>query len=153
MNREYRIKIIIDENIEEPQITIQTKERTKEIEQIVDAINCINEKNLRYITGYQKDKIVNISKDDVVRIRRVGRQVILETEDESLVLKKTLRQLDEELDKNTFVRISQSEIINAFKVKSLDVSITGTIIIEFSNGTTSDVSRRFVKSVRKFFEN
>ncbi len=153
MNREYRIKIIIDENIEEPQITIQTKERTKEIEQIVDAINCFNEKKLLNLMGYQKDKIVNVSKDDVVRIRRIGRQVILETEDESFVLKKTLRQLDEELDKNTFVRISQSEIINAFKVKSLDVSITGTIIIEFSNGTTSDVSRRFVKSVRKFFEN
>ena len=105
-----------------------------------------------YISAYLNGKLEIVSKRDTIRIKRKDRKVILGTKNNSYVLKKTLTQLEEELDSKRFIRISQSEIINAYQVKNLDVSVSGTIIIEFDDGKKSYVSRRFVAKVKKFFE-
>lgn len=59
-----------------------------------------------------------------------------------------LYELEERLD-NRFVRISNSEIVNLKKVKSLDLSFVGTICMELSNGEVSYVSRRYVSRMKK----
>ena len=59
-----------------------------------------------------------------------------------------LYELEERLD-NRFVRISNSEIVNLKKVKSLDLSFVGTICMELSNGEVSYVSRRYVSKMKK----
>ena len=56
---------------------------------------------------------------------------------------------EERLDNNLFVRISNSEIVNLKKVKSLDLSFAGTICMELSNGDVSYVSRRYVSKIKK----
>lgn len=53
------------------------------------------------------------------------------------------------MDNSKFVRISNSEIVNLKKVKSLDLSFVGTICMELSNGTVSYVSRRYVSKIKK----
>ncbi|HOQ15958.1 MAG TPA: LytTR family DNA-binding domain-containing protein, partial [Defluviitaleaceae bacterium] len=60
-----------------------------------------------------------------------------------------LYEIEERLDKNYFVRISNSEIINLRKVKSFDLSFTGTICVKLSNDTVTYVSRRRVGKVKK----
>ena len=152
MKKKINIEIIIDNEYSNPKIMIYTKEKNKEIEQIIEYISSFNDDNSKYINGYIDNKLELVKINDIVRIGRVGRQVILETEDKSYILKKTITQLEDELDKNKFIRISQSEIINAYKVKSLDLSFSGTIIIEFTNGFKSNVSRRYVKFVKNFFK-
>ena len=146
------INIVIDKKYSEPEITIRTNKKTKEIDNIIEAIKKIDKNDSLFISAYSKGKLERISLSDIIRIRRYDRQVILETEQNSFVLKKTLTQLEEELDNEKFIRISQSEIINAYKVKSMDISVSGTIIIEFDNGIKSYVSRRYVKYVKEFFK-
>ena len=58
-------------------------------------------------------------------------------------------EAEERLDNSKFVRISNSEIVNLKKVKSLDLSFVGTICMELSNGTVSYVSRRYVSKIKK----
>ena len=60
-----------------------------------------------------------------------------------------LYEAEERLDNSKFVRISNSEIVNLKKVKSLDLSFVGTICMELSNGTVSYVSRRYVSKIKK----
>lgn len=146
------INIVIDKKYSEPEITIRTNKKTKEIDNIIEAIKKIDKNDSLFISAYSKGKLERIPLSDIIRIRRYDRQVILETEQNSFVLKKTLTKLEEELDNEKFIRISQSEIINAYKVKSMDISVSGTIIIEFDNGIKSYVSRRYVKYVKEFFK-
>ena len=146
------INIVIDKKYSEPEITIRTNKKTKEIDNIIEAIKKIDNNESLFISAYSKGKLERIPLNDIIRIRRYDRQVILETEQNSFVLKKTLTKLEEELDNKKFIRISQSEIINAYRVKSMDISVAGTIIIEFDNGIKSYVSRRYVKYVKEFFK-
>ena len=153
MKDDININVIIDKKYINPKIDIYTDKETDDINDIVDAIKNVDKHRSLYINAYLNWKIVIVLKDVIVRIKRIDRQVILETDKESYILKKSLTKLEEELDSKKFSRISQSEIINAYKVKNLDINIIGTITIEFNNNKKSNVSRRFVKSVRKFFEN
>ena len=61
-----------------------------------------------------------------------------------------LSRLEEDLNPSRFVRISQSEIINIYKVKRFDINIAGTIGVEFENGTKSWASRSCVKTLKEF---
>ncbi|MBO4338210.1 MAG: LytTR family transcriptional regulator DNA-binding domain-containing protein [Lachnospiraceae bacterium] len=59
-----------------------------------------------------------------------------------------MAKFEDELDNERFFRISQSEIINLYKVESFDFNLAGTIGVTFDNGVKSWVARRCVKPLR-----
>ena len=85
-----------------------------------------------------------------MRVRTEGRQIVLDTEDRYFIVKQTLKSLEQELKSDRFIRISQSEIINIYMVKQFDISLSGTIGIEFKNGVKTFASRRYINSVKSF---
>ena len=64
-------------------------------------------------------------------------------------LRRKKRELEEQLDRGKFVRISNGEIINLDKVTAVDLSLTGTIRMTLTGGVTVYVSRRYVKKIRE----
>lgn len=60
-----------------------------------------------------------------------------------------LEVLEERLDRQKFVRISNSEIVNLKKVKAFDLSFAGTVCVEFMDGTVTYVSRRYVPKIKR----
>ena len=58
-------------------------------------------------------------------------------------------ELEEILDSDSFVRISNSEIVNVRKIIRLDTSITGTIRMYMKGDTQTFVSRRYVSRIKK----
>ena len=54
------------------------------------------------------------------------------------------------LSGSSFVRISNSEIVNFGHVTSLDTSISGTISLRMTNGDKAYVSRRYVSKIKKY---
>ena len=78
-----------------------------------------------------------------------GRKVIAETSDRAYVIKKTLKEVEEDIVGNGFVRISKSEVVNLDKVKHFDFSLSGTIGLELENGACTYVSRRRIKDVKE----
>ena len=58
-------------------------------------------------------------------------------------------EAEQRLAKCSFVRISNSDIVNLKKVKGFDLSFVGTICVSLSNGTVTYVSRRYVAKIKQ----
>lgn len=61
---------------------------------------------------------------------------------------KKLYELESQLDKRQFIRISKSEIVNIRKIKKLDISHAGTIKVALMDGTETYTSRRNVSKLK-----
>ena len=147
------INVIIDENFTEPKIDIYTKSKTEQVNDIINAIENISRNSYPPVLVNSEGKLNYISQRDIYRIRTEGREIILDTEDESYVVKGPMSRFDEELDSERFFRISQSEIVNLYKVKSFDFNLKGTVSVELDNGQISWVARRIVKPLRDKLKN
>ena len=64
-------------------------------------------------------------------------------------LRLRLYEAEERLKPLRFVRISNSEIINLKKVRSFDLSFTGTICVILADGSKTYVSRRYVSKIKE----
>lgn len=148
MNPMVDIEVVLDPRYVDPKVTILTKERTRQVENIIDAIEDASENDFPLIPGQSGDSLVLLSQREIVRIYNEKRKVIIKSEEASYFFAKRLPVLESMLNPERFVRISQSEIVNLYKVKSFDFSTSGTIGIVFENGERSWVSRSRVKEIK-----
>ena len=142
------IDVILDDKYVDPKVTIQTKTQSEQVENIIYAIENASENDFPTIVARNDDKLIFVSQRDIIRVHTQGRKVLLETEEGTLSVKRTLAGLEEDLNPKRFLRISQSEIINLYKVKCFDINMAGTIGVEFDNGTKSWASRSRVKNIK-----
>ena len=142
------INVVLDARFVDPKITIHTKEKTKQIENIIYAIENASDNDFPLIPANSDNGVEFISQRDIIRAYTHGRKVMLRTEEGNFTAKKNLTGLEEDLNPSRFIRISQSEIINIYKVKRFDINIAGTIGVEFDNGEKSWASRSCVKALK-----
>ena len=79
----------------------------------------------------------------------VLRQCFPQTAEGVYTVRHRLYELEERLDRQQFVRISHSEIVNLRQVTGLDLGLTGTIRMTLTGGVTTYVSRRYVKKIKE----
>ena len=77
-----------------------------------------------------------------------GQRVYAIDEKQKYVVSAKLYELEEKYEES-FVRISKSELVNVKKIKSLDLSLTGTIKVLMKNGYETYSSRRNVAKIRE----
>ena len=143
------IDVILDDSYEDPKITIHTKERTEEIDAIVEAIEAASENEYPRIPVSQDDRVLLLPQREIIRVHTQGRKLEIETEKGSYMVGRTLSSLEEVLNEDRFIRISQSEIINLYKVKHFEFGVVGTVGIEFENGVKTWAARSRVKAIKK----
>lgn len=153
MNNMVDIDVIIDEKYIEPKVNILTKSKTKQVESIINSIENTQENEYPYLTGYIDGKAEFISQRDIVRVYIENRKIIIETAEKLYYTKKNLTMLESILNPNRFVRISQSEIINLYKVIHFEFNIAGTIGVEMENSKKTWVARSRVKSIKNIINN
>ena len=90
-----------------------------------------------------------LEQSSLIRVYANGGKVFAATDQGEYVLRLRLYELEERLDGQKFVRISNSEIINLGKVKNFDLSFTGTICVKLADGAVTYVSRRYVSKIKK----
>lgn len=142
------IEVVLDERYTDPLVTILTKSNTQQVENIICAIEDASHSDFPQIAAVKDDAVVFVSQRDIVRVHTEGRKIVIQTEREAYTVKRTLAGLEDVLNASRFLRISQSEIINLYKVKSFDFNLAGTIGVEFDCGIKSWVSRSRVKQIK-----
>lgn len=141
-----QIEIKIDDSYIEPKILILTAAMTEDVNLI---LNKLSGNTPQVISGYKNEKIEVIEQEDLIRVYAGSGKVFAVTDKGEYTLRFRLYEIEERLNPNQFVRISNSEIINLKKVNNFDLSFTGTIRVELTNGTAAYVSRRYVSKIKK----
>ena len=141
-----QVEIKIDDNCIEPKVMIITDKVTDEIN---DILNMLSSKTPEVITGFYNDLAEILSPDDIIRIYAEDGKIFASVNSKEYILRQRLYELEEQLNKYSFVRISNSEIINLKKVRNFDLSLSGTICVTLSDGTATYVSRRYVSKIKK----
>ena len=141
-----KVEIKIDPSYTEPEVMIMTDEVTDRVREIV---NIISETEHDTFTGFKNDTVTLIDQKDVFRIYASGGRVYAVTSSGEYVVRLRLYEAEEKLRACSFVRISNSEIINLKKVKNFDLSFSGTIYVKFSDGSSTYVSRRYVSKIKE----
>lgn len=140
-----KIEIKINKNLKEPILTIEAPSLNEDIKKITDYINSIK---TDVLAGEYMDKIEVINQDEIIKIFAQDKKVYALVHNKILTLKLPLYEIEKRLG-NSFLRISNSEIINVKKIKSIDLDFIGTICITLSNNEPVYCSRRYVSIIRK----
>lgn len=141
-----QVEVKIDSTCKEPKIIVVTDRMTDEINTLVQKLS---EDSPRILSGFRYDTLEVLEQSDIFRLYASAGKIFAVTSRGEYTLRLRLYELEERLDKNCFVRISNSEIINLKKVKSFDLSFTGTICVSLSDGTVTYVSRRYVSKIKQ----
>lgn len=140
------IEIKIDRLYSDPKIVIVTDKMTEEIQ---DIIKKLTEEIPQMLSGFRNDVLEILEQSSLIRIYASSGKVFAVCDRGEYTLRQRLYETENRLDKNSFVRISNSEIINLKKVKSFDLSFSGTICVTLSDKTVTYVSRRYVSKIKQ----
>ena len=140
-----QVEIKIDPSMTEPKIIVQTASMTDELN---DLLRRLSEPEPRFIAGVREGDARLLDRSGILRIYASGGKVLAQTEEGEFSLRQRLYELEPRLRGESFVRISNSEIINLKKVRRFDLSIAGTICVSLSDGSTSYVSRRYIPKIK-----
>lgn len=141
-----QVEVKIDSSRKETSVVIITPSMSEEVNAIV---KMLSDHGPKMITGYKEEKLEILEPDNIIRLYASSGKVFAVTCKGEYTLRLRLYELEERLDPNQFVRISNSEIINLKKVKHFDMNFTGTICAKLSDGTASYVSRRYVPKIKQ----
>ncbi|MEY8764309.1 MULTISPECIES: LytTR family DNA-binding domain-containing protein [Clostridium] len=141
-----QVEIKIDKSCKESKIIILTNRITDEVDELIKKLS---DTRPQTIAGFRDGTLKILAHDNIVRIFAANRKIYAQTEKSEYLLRLRLYELEERLDKNTFVRISKSEIINLRKVENMDLNFSGTICVKLCGNITTFVSRRYVSKIKK----
>ena len=146
------LEIKIDENLKEPKITISSPTLSDEIKKITEILkNSFTLENK--LNVYKDSNMYILNLDEIESIYASNNKVYVRTiKNETFTTKDKLYQLEELLKYTSFVRISNSEIVNFDKVERLNLKLTGTILLTFKSKNETYVSRRYIKLIKEYLK-
>ena len=141
-----QVEIRIDSTVREPKVIVLTDRMTDEVNEIVRKIS---EAEPAMLAGFREDTVTVLDPEEIYRIYAANGKVFAVTGKAEYTLRMRLYEVEERFRRSSFVRISNSEIINLKAVRSFDLSLAGTIRVALKNGEVAYVSRRYVGKIKE----
>lgn len=98
---------------------------------------------LEWLTVKKNERILMLRADDIHYIEAQGNYVQLKFENTSHLLREKMDSLEAQLNPKTFVRVHRSTIVNANRIKELQVWMPGEYRILMHSGKTFTLSRGY----------
>lgn len=140
-----KVKIDCNEN-NELEIIIKCKEVDDGVKQI---INLLEEKT--YILGKINNQTCQIKITDIYYIEANEDRVFIYCKDKIYETSNRLYELEQQLDKQYFIRISKSIILNLKKLSSVKAYLNGRYEGTLINGERVIITRHYVRSFKNRF--
>lgn len=135
-----------DPGVLEPELVLTASHKTPELEELLSRLSGLS---LGPIPVFRGEEAVLLEPASILRFFTDGKGVSAQTGGGVFSVRKRLYELEDSLDPHTFVRISNSEIVNLKRVTAIDLSLTGTIRMTLEGGVTAYVSRRYIKKIKQ----
>lgn len=142
-----KIEVNVDKNCEETKIVIHTKSIEDKFIKLIENLQI---KETEQINGFKDDEMYLLNQDNIESFYTENGKVFARINENRYLIKKRLYELEEILNPDKFVRISNSEIVNMRKVKKINLKLTGTIILYFATNNKAYVSRRYLKKIKEY---
>ncbi len=146
-----QIRTVINEKYKETELHVCKDIADEEVRRIVGELHALYDPSL---TG--TDEVGNkcvLTPGELVSFYAEKQKVFALDQSRKYTVSRTLQELEKELEISGFVRISKSELVNIRKIKSLDMSVTGTIRVIMKNGYETYTSRRNVSKLKEILQN
>ena len=147
MENNIDIEIKIDPDVNKTKVVVHTNELNGEVQELINKLKSSNENTL---LGYKDEKGYILELEKIERIYTENKKVYANCEKEVYHIRKRIFELEDALEEYNFIRISNSEIVNFKKVKSMDFKIIGTIVLNLKSGEKTYVSRRYIKKIKEY---
>lgn len=141
-----QVEVKIDPAQIEPKVIILTAGMT---EAVTALVNQLTQEAPSMLSGVRDEKLILLDERDIIRVYAADGKVFATTAKGDFALRQRLYEMEERLDKRTFVRISNGEIINLKKAKGFDLKLAGTICVSLEGGVVTYVSRRYVTRIKQ----
>ena len=143
------IEVLFDKNpnLKNIIVTISAPEMDEQVKYLMDIVKITGGTDL-----YVQDEIGRqhrISEDKIIRIEVNQKVVSVHTCDGVFSLHRSLQNVESMLHSRLFLKISRFEIINLQRVKNFDFTVTGTLKIEFEDGSFTWASRRYIPLIKR----
>ncbi|GAB3797464.1 LytTR family DNA-binding domain-containing protein [Virgibacillus kimchii] len=140
-----KINIDIDENYEKTQVTIQAKEWTPELEEVV---NVINKKKQQRLFGIDEDQTVLLEPNKIDFIHAEKRKIYAVAKKRSFEIKMKLYEVEDLLTPHGFMRFSKSVIGNLHRIERFEVSFNNNLCVYFQSGNKEYITRKYVSAIK-----
>ena len=143
-----KIRIEIDENLEEDEVTIKCKEINQTIKRVQQSISSAN--LIPKLIFYKNDTEYYLNINDILFFETSENSVEAHTEKDKI--KYRLYELEEMLP-NNFVRVSKSTILNVNQIYSINRNLTSSSLVQFYKSYKQVyVSRNYNKILKQRLE-
>lgn len=140
-----KVEIQISSDIEEPYAVIYSNKMTEEIQQLYDIFHS----SANVITVIDDEQMIVLQPMEIYLVRMENEQLIVYCQQKKYVSNKRLYEMEKLLG-SRFMRISKSTIINLQKIKSIEPSFNGTMLIVLKNGLKDYISRKYLPQFKKY---
>lgn len=139
------IEIIVDENAPDLKISITCKQLTPDIEKILATLRIMKHQ----LTVKKDAEIHLVDTSQIIYIESVDRKCFIYTANEIYESDFRLYELEHQLEKYGFFRVSKSFLIHLQCIQSLKSDINRKIRITMSNGEQIIASRQYANKLKK----
>ena len=139
-----KIEISVDENAEDLQISVTCKQLTPDIEKLLATLRMMNQQ----LTAKKNEETCLLDVAQIIYIESVDRKCFIYTSDEVYESDFRLYELEQQLEKYGFFRVSKSFLVHLQKVQSLKAEINRKIRITMSNGEQIIASRQYAEALK-----
>ena len=149
---EVKVYTNISKKYENIEICLNAPEINEEVKKIENDLRLSFNKTIKEVLGVQGNDIYIINIEDVIKFYSEDKNNFCKTKDGVYKLKEKMYFLEDALPKNSFIRISNSVIINVKHIKCFNTDIIGKIAVKFNDDTEEYVSKRKIPDVMKFLK-
>lgn len=142
-----QIKSVIHEKFHNLEIHVCNDEMNDEVKDVIDKLHTFFDASISATDELGNRCMINPS--EVISFYSEGQRVMAMDAKKRYVVSQKLYELEESYQNLCFVRISKSELVNYKMIKSLDMSLSGTIKVIMKNGYETYTSRRNVTKIKE----